>query len=157
MGSIKRNLILYNGISDCKLSNLEYFNQLNIDYTLCIPNENPDIDHVLKVWVDTCVVESEVIKTGVGKSLEGQILTGCKLIVCGDIKLKIEYVSCDAKQSVNSAHVVIPFCQYVVIPKDTSTNTLINASVRIEDIFSEKLDCKSVYNNITMMLIADLC
>ncbi|MEF9992484.1 MAG: DUF3794 domain-containing protein [Romboutsia sp.] len=157
MENIQKNLILYNGISNCTPSNIQYFNQLNIDYTLCIPNQKPDIDQITKVWLDTCVVGSEIIKTPVGASLEGQILTGYKLLVCGDIKLKIEYIACDATQSVHSAHTVIPFCEYIVLPVNTNINTLINPSIIIEDIFSEQLDCRCIYNNITMMLIANMC
>ncbi|MEG0857421.1 MAG: DUF3794 domain-containing protein [Terrisporobacter sp.] len=157
MENIQKNLILYNGISNCKPSNIQYFNQINIDFTLCLPKQKPDIDQITKVWIDTCIVESEIIKTPIGTSLEGQILTGYKLLVCGDIKLKIEYIACDTTQSVHSAHTVIPFCEYIVLPTNTNPNTLINPSIIVEDIFSEQLDCRCIYNNITMMLIANIC
>lgn len=157
MGTIQRNLISYNGISTCPFSDLPYFKQLNIDYTFCIPKQKPDIEQVVRVWVDTSVVDTEVVKTLIGTSTEGQVLTGFKLLVCGDIDLKIEYVACDTTQSVHTAHTVVPFCGYVVLPENLNLNALIKASVIVEDIASDKLDCRCVYNNITMMLIADIC
>lgn len=157
MGTIQRNLISYTGISNCKASNILYFKQLNIDYTLCIPNKKPNIDQIVRVWVDTDVIDTEIIKTPICTSIEGQVLTGYKLLVCGDIKLKIEYMACDTTQSVHTAHTSVPFCGDIVLPSNININSLIKSSVLVEDITSDRLDCRCIYNNITMMLIADIC
>lgn len=157
MKSIQRELISYNGISSCDYNDIPNFKQFNTDYVFCIPDVKPDIEQITKVWVDACVVDSEVIKTPVGTSLEGQNITGYKLLVCGDMNLKIEYVACEATQSVHTAHTTFPFCGYVVLPKDVNPNAIITATVEIEDIFSEQKDLRCVYNNITMMIIADIC
>lgn len=157
MSTIQRNLILYDGISTCQIDNLPYFNQLNIDYKFCIPKQKPDIEQLIKVWVETDVIDTEVIKTPVGTSMEGQYLTGYKLLVCADMKLKVEYETCDKTQSVHTAHATIPFCGCVSLPENTNLNTIITATISVEDISSEKLNCRCAYNNITMMLIANIC
>lgn len=157
MGTIQRDLVSYNGISSCQYKDLANFRQLNTDYVFCIPDQKPDIEQIVKVWADACVIDSEVIKTPVGTSLEGQNLTGYKLLVCGEIKLKVEYVACERTQSLHTAHTVFPFCGYVVLPKDINPNSIIKASVAIEDIFSEQMDLRCIYNNVTMMIIADVC
>lgn len=157
MGIIQRNLISYHGISTCNFSDLVYFKQLNIDYMFCIPNQKPDIEQIVKVWVDTDIIDTEVIKTTKGTSMEGQNLTGNKLLVCGDIHFKFEYITCDSTKTVHSAHTVVPFCGYVVLPENINSNEIIKTSVVVEDIFSDIVDSRCIYNNITMMLVADIC
>lgn len=157
MEKIQRNLIEYNGISKCGFKDLPHFRQVNVDYIFCIPEQKPNIEQVVKVWAEPCVMDTEIVKTPVGTSLEGQNITGYKLLVCGDMKLKIEYVACEKTQSVHTAHTTFPFCGYVVLSKDINPNAIIKASAAIEDIFSEQIDLRCVYNNITMMIIADVC
>lgn len=157
MGKVIRDLIEYNGISTCKYSNLKNFKQINVDYIFCIPEQKPDIEQIVRVWADGCVVNTHLVKTPIGTSLEGQNVTGYKLLISGDISLKVEYVACEPTQPVHTAHTKFPFCGYVVLPKDTNPNAVINAGVDIEDILSEQIDLRCIYNNITMMLIADVC
>lgn len=157
MGKISRNLIEYNGITQCKYKSVPYFKQTNEDYVFCIPNQKPDIEQIVKVWVDGCVLDTELVKTPVGTSLEGQNMTGYKLLVCGDINLRVEYVALEETQSVHTAHTTFPFCGYVVLPGDINPNSIIKASISIEDILSEQIDKRCIYNNITIMLIADIC
>lgn len=157
MAKVMRDLIEYNGINKCPYKNLPNFKQVNTDYIFCIPDQKPDIEQIVRVWADACVVDTMLVKTPVGTSLEGQNITGYKLLISGDVTLKIEYVACEATQSVHTAHTKFPFCGYVVLPEDININAIINASVSIEDIFSEQMDLRCIYNNITMMLIADIC
>ncbi len=157
MDKITRDLIEYYGIDTCPYKDLPHFNQINTDYVFCIPDVKPDIEQIVKVFAKGCVVETEIVKTPKGTSLEGQNITGYKLLVCGDINLKVEYVACDKTQSIHSAHTIFPFCGYVVLPENVNPNAIIKASISIEDIFSEQIDCRCIYNNITMMIIADVC
>ena len=157
MGKVIRDLVEYNGITVSSYKNMPNFKQMNTDYLFCIPNEKPDIEQLIRVWVDGCVVDSQLVKTPVGTSLEGQTVTGYKLLVSGDINLKIQYVACNSVQSVHTAHTKFPFCGYVVLPKDTNPNAIIRACVAIEDIFSDQSNCRCIYNNITMMIVADIC
>lgn len=157
MGKVTRDLIEYNGVMNCAYDNISYFKQINEDHIFCLPKEKPNIEQIVKVWGEACIVDKEVIKTPIGTSVEGQNITGYKLIVCGDISLKIEYVACDLTQSVHTAHTKFPFCGYVVLPKDTNLNLIIKPSVSIEDIFSEQMDLRCIYNNITLIIVADIC
>lgn len=157
MSKVQRNLIEYNGISKCSYNNLPNFKQVNLDYIFCIPESKPNIEQIVKVWADGCVINTEVVKTPIGNSLEGQIVTGYKLLVCGDINLKVEYVACEASQSMHTAHTTFPFCGYIVLPQGVNPNSIIKASIAIEDILTEQMDLRCIYNNITMLLIADIC
>ncbi|MGL6104788.1 DUF3794 domain-containing protein [Romboutsia sp.] len=157
MGSVQRSLISYQGIDSCQYTNIKNFKQFNIDYIFCIPCQKPNIEQVIKVSVEPCVEHHEVVKTPVGISLEGQEVTGYKLLVSGDMKLKVEYVADEPTQSVHTAHTTFPFCSYIVLPATFNPSSMIFPTIAVEDVFSEQMDCRCVYNNITMLLVADIC
>lgn len=157
MSKVIRDLIEYNGITVSSYKNMPNFKQMNTDYIFYIPDEKPDIEQIIRVWINADIIDSQLVKTPVGTSLEGQTVTGYKLLVSGDISLKVQYVACNAVQSVHTAHTKFPFCGYVVLPPDTNPNLMIKACIAIEDICSEKMSCRSIYNNITMMIVADVC
>ena len=151
-----RKLIEYYGICKCESNNIKNFTQVNKEYILKIPLCNPDIDEITKVWVKVCEDDVELIKTPCGKSVEGQILTGNKLLVCGRINLKIQYISCSSQQSIHTAIEEIPFCGTIVLPKGFNKYAYKKVTICVEDIFSQKLDSRNIYNNITMIFIADI-
>lgn len=157
MGKVIKDLVEYNGISALTDDNLKNFKQMNVDYTFCIPDVKPNIDQLIKVWIDSCIVESKLVKTPIGTSLEGQIVTGYKLLIAGDLFLKIEYSACNSTGSVHTAHTTIPFCGYIVLPSDINPYYIVKPGIVIEDIFSDTIDCRCVYNNITFALVAEIC
>ena len=77
-------------------------------------------------------------------------------MVTGDIEYKMQYVANETTQTLHTAHTTYPFCGYVVLPEKFNPNTMIEASVAIEDIYSDQMDLRCIYNNITMMIIVDL-
>lgn len=157
MSSNRRGLIEYNGINACSYENLPHFKQMNTDFTFCIPVQKPNIEQISKVWAKACILNQKIVKTPKGTSLEGQHVTGYKLMIQGDIEYKVEYVADVATQSLHTAHTTIPFCGYIVLPKKFNTSSFVSASALIEDIYSEQIDTRCIYNNITLMLIADIC
>lgn len=157
MDNTQRNLIEYRGIYKCPIKNNNNFNQINLEEVFCIPNQKPDMEQINKVWAEGVILDYKIVKTPIGTSLEGQVATGYKLLVCGDLKMKVEYVACEAMQTVHTAHNSFPFCAYAVLPESININTRITPNIVIEDIFSEQIDGRCIYNNITMMLIIDLC
>lgn len=157
MNKMQRELIEYNGISSYPTKNKKNFNQVNIEETFCIPRQKPDMEQINKVWAKGVIVNYEIVRTPVGISMEGQSVTGFKLLICGDIKFKVEYVSSEEMQSVHTVHTDFPFCAYVVLPKEFNANACIKPNIIIEDILSEKIDNRCIYTNITMMLLVDIC
>ncbi|MEF9992489.1 MAG: DUF3794 domain-containing protein [Romboutsia sp.] len=155
MEKVVRNLIEYNGISTYTYST-KNFRQFNIEQMDNISNKRADVDQILKVWVETKVIDTEVIKTPIGSSTEGQVATGKKLLVCGDIDIKIEYVSCDTVQNIYVENFMIPFGTYVVLPHNFNEHGIVSATIMVEDISSIKINPRCIYNNITLMAIADI-
>lgn len=157
MGKIFRNLIEYSGINEYPYDNLKNFKQATIDNNFCIPSEKPDIEQLVKVSVKSDIVHKEIVKTPIGTSFEGQESTGFKLLISGDIDLRIEYSAKNISQSIHTVHTKFPFCDYVVLPKSFSPTAMVFPTISIEDIYSEKFDCRCIYNNISLLLVVDLC
>lgn len=155
MGKVVRNLIEYSGISTHTYCNSN-FRQSHIDKLSHVKDKRADIDQITKVWINASVIDTEIIKTPVGRSKEGHVATGKKLIVCGDLNIKIEYISCDVAQSVYVENVAIPFGTYVALPNDFNEHGIVSATILVEDISSLKINSHSIYNNITLLTIADI-
>lgn len=156
MSAVIRNLIKYEGIDECNYIN-NNFKQDNIESTFCIPTVKPDIEQIVRVWSNAKIDKYKIIKTPKGESLEGQVLTGYKLGIIGEIFMKYEYVSLKREQSVHTAHNIIPFCCYIVMPQDYNEVAFIMPTVLIEDINSQQLNNRCIYSNITLMFNVEIC
>ena len=156
MGKFTRDLIEYDGVDTCSYEDISTFKQFNSDYKFMLPIEKPDIEQLIKVKAKATIEHHEVIKTPIGTSLEGQRVTGFKLLVAGDINIKYEYIASDPTQSIYSVSRNFPFCDYVVLPEDFNMSTMIFPAVSLEDIFSEQLDNRSVYNNLTIIVVVEV-
>ena len=161
MSKVMRELIEYDGITICPYENMPYFTQLNVEHLFSIPPQKPDVDRIVSVYVEGTITDSKVISTVKGKSLEGQNLDGYDVMVSGEIFMKIEYLECESCDScecnipINITETTFSFYGGIVLPQQMNIDSIVKVSVGIEDIFSEKMDLRSIYNNITMMLIAD--
>lgn len=157
MSEIVKNLIQYIGIADELPESHDVFKQLYIEDTYCLPHAKPDIEQIVRVSGEIEIKSKKVIKTPRGVSLEGQTLTGWKLVIEGVIKLMIQYVADEAEQPVHGAHVYIPFSTYIVLPENFIQGTPTTVTGYIEDIFSQQVGSRCIFNNITLLLTAEFC
>lgn len=155
MACVIRKLIEYNGIGQCNIHSLKSFKQVSKDYIFKKQECNPDIKQIMKVWVDVEIDEQKMVKTPKGESFEGQILTGYKLLVCGNIKTKIEYVGCSPYENIHTVYSIIPFSTSVTLKENINPYSFIKVSPCVEDIFVEKINDETVYGNINMLIIVD--
>jgi hypothetical protein len=157
MSDVVRNLIQYAGIADHIPESSDVFKQLNIEDTFCLPIEKPNIEQITKVIGEISIKSTKVIRTPKGVSLEGQQLTGWKLVIEGWIKIKLQYVADEPTQTVHAAHAYIPFSTYIVLPDNFIMGTPVMVHEYIEDIFTMQMDKRCIFNNITILLTADFC
>ncbi|MEF9934296.1 MAG: DUF3794 domain-containing protein [Clostridium sp.] len=162
MDNFIRDLIEYKGIdiyepNSCFMKESTSFKQSTIDVNLCVPPQKPDIEQVVKVVVDKEIVKYKVVKTPTGVSVEGQEVTGYKLLVMGDITVKVVYVALEEEQSMHSFHVIIPFCEYIVMPKDFRGLSIVTPEIYVEDIYVRQQDCRCLFGNVTLLTMADIC
>lgn len=157
MAVIVKNLIVYDGISDFKPENSNVFKQLDVEGNFCLPDAKPDIEQIVKVISEIKIKSTKVIKTPKGTSLEGQILTGWKLVIEGSIAQKIQYVADEPTQTVHAAHNNIPFSTYMVLPANFVMGTPVIVQGYIEDVFAMQNGKRCIFNNIAMLLNAYFC
>lgn len=157
MAVVVRNLIQYVGISDYIPETSTVFKQLNVEKNFCLPEAKPDVEQILKAISELKIKSTKVIKTPKGISLEGQKLTGWKIVVEGVIKQKVQYVADEPEQSVHAAHVDIPFSTFIVLPDNFIMGTPVTILGYIEDVFVQKMDGRCVFINVTILLNSDLC
>jgi hypothetical protein len=157
MANITRKLIEYQGIASpmpTLASPFAPFKQFNVQETLEIPEAKPDMEQIVTVKAELFITKTKVIKTPSAMALDGQTLTGWKLIVEGHIKQVIQYVADEPLQSVHAAHFTVPFSTFVILPHDYVEGTPVDVKGYIEDIYAEMLNCRKVFKNITILLVA---
>lgn len=152
-----RDLIEYSCVSQCVPLDLDNFKQLSVDKEVYIPCQKPNMEQLSKVSVDLSITNTRIIKTPKGTSLEGVTLTGYKLIVQGDIKYRVQYVSLGPTQSVHSAHFTIPFADFIVLPENFTSSSIITTSAFLEDIFANKVSERCIYLNSIILISAEIC
>lgn len=131
---ISNNTIEYNGIDKNFPINPTAFSQFNLNNTLCLPVGKPDISEVLRVDTKVTIERQKVIKTPKGTSLEGQTLTGYKLIAYGNISQTIIYIADDFGQSVNYVNFEESFCTFIVLSDNFNESVSIKIVPYLEDV-----------------------
>lgn len=151
------NMVEYTGINDRLPTTLSTFSQFSLTKEICIPDQKLDIERVVRVDTKIQIKACKIIKTPIATSLEGQILTGNKLVVTGIIKQIIIYISKTAEQSVHSAHFCIPFCRYIVMPLSFVSTTPVTVVPYVEDVFVQKNNHRCLLSCITILLDTKFC
>ncbi|WP_461204780.1 DUF3794 domain-containing protein [Clostridium sp. DL1XJH146] len=156
MASIVKHLIEYVGIVEYSQLPLDMtaFKQLTVEENLVIPSAKPDIEQIVRVMAEAIITSTKIIKTPRGTALEGQILTGRKIIIEGILNQKIEYVADEATQPVHAAHFKVPFSTFIVLPEDFEDGTVVTIIPYIEDIFVKQTDKRNIFKNVTLLLHA---
>lgn len=156
MKSIVRDFIEYSGITDYLPDNAIAFKQLNLQENMSLLDSHLSIDHIVKIISDVIIEEKRIIQTPVATSLEGQKLTGWKLIVEGTVREKLEYVACDLGKNINIISLNTPFSTYIVLPENLNPGRQINVNGYIEDMCIKKLDERSFFKCICLLLNAEI-
>lgn len=156
MASIIKNLIEYTGLANTEEFPLapEHFKQLIIQENLVLVDSKPDIGQIIRIMTDICITGSRIIKTPIATSLEGQILTGKKIIVEGELVQHIEYAADEPNKSVHAAHFNIPFSTFIVFPDTVSMEGFVNVIPYIEDISVQRIDKRALLMNMILFLEA---
>lgn len=157
MSLYKNDFIEYQNNNECVPIDVHGFKQINVDSRLCIPNQKPNIEQIVKISSSAVVNNTRVIKTPKGTSLEGVTLTGYKLVVEGTIEQKVQYVADVDVQSIHTAHFKTPFITYVVLPEGFNPCSFLVTSAFIEDVCAYQENCRCFYINNTLLITAEVC
>lgn len=161
MANTVHGLIEISGIADDFPVNPTNFKQLSVQETLQIPEVKPDCEQIVSVSASIEIINTRVVRTpgspaAPAVSFEGQFLTGYKLIVEGVVCQKVEYVADEPTQSVHAAHFNVPFSSYIVLPNTYVVGTPVTVTGYIEDIFVEQICKRTIFKNVTILLVAEI-
>lgn len=172
--SLNSQLIDIIGLCDLDtidFSRYPFWTQIFIAENLIIPEEKPDVEQIDSVSVGVEIFQTKVIVTPRSggqdaatpvPNYEGKVLTGRKLIIEGGLCQTMTYVGALPEQSVHTAHFIVPFSAYIVLPKTITIdstaieveklNFQVNACV--EDVFIKEWYPRQVFKNVTLLLQA---
>lgn len=129
------------------------FKQVTVQQECCISYDKPDISTIVGQSVSVEIVSTDLISTPIGVSCEGQVLTGLKLNVCGNICVDIQYICNQCGSQVTDDRCILSFCEFIVVPLD-SINNQFEVETDIEDIYQQVTNCRCYYTSVTMLLSA---
>lgn len=135
---------------------LTTFKQINVDEYLSIPDVNPDIEEINSINAEIEIKNCYVIETPKTTSVEGQILTGYKLIIHGMLKQVIQYTASEPEQSVHSAHYNITFSNFIILPKNYNLGCKLDVSGDVEDIYYDVINPRYFFKSVSLLLKAKM-
>ncbi|MGL4875838.1 MAG: SPOCS domain-containing protein [Clostridium sp.] len=153
----------YEVIGLCKLDkfacicNEEAWTQISVPQVLSLPLQKPDIEVINKIYNSIEITSTSIINTPVScvPNIEGVKLTGKKLLVEGNVCQTMIYTAGIACNSVHPVNFKIPFCTYIILDPDVDIELDSYCVVPcIEDVYSEILNERTLFMNITMFLLA---
>lgn len=145
--------------------NAIYFKEEEISEILPIPSQKPDIENILSVTIFPEVESMRIINTEVGRSNEGQVLTGTELVIELKLKEKITYVADDIAQSVHAVHYENLKSFFVVLPNEVNGNDIcdllrtnrVSVNPYIEAVNVRKLDERTIFKCVLLFIDVKLC
>lgn len=132
------------------------FKSISIEDEICKDINQPQIESIENLMTEVEILQYHIVKTIEGKSNEGQISTGCKLVVQGRAKEIIEYTSNEENRAVYSIIRNIPFSTFIVLPFDFKRGSNIILDYIIEDSRYKKSKSSGIYTVINLLLIAKI-
>lgn len=140
---------------------LTIFTEISIPEIVKLPDVKPDIEQVVSVTVDACILSLRLIETAIGRSQEFQFISGHKLVVELKLRQKIKYVADEPTQSVHAAHfenvissvfIVVPDMLLGVNIQDLFDQGRLTVTPYIEDIYAKQRGKREIFKNITVLL-----
>ena len=153
---IVRGLVEYHGICENIPKDLRSFKTLALDSIIDIKEGSSDIDDILKVRVKGEIDNSRIVRTASGVSIDGQELTGWKLVMYGRLKIQVDYSSLSKGPAVYVANYFLNFSSFITLSKKTSITSRVYPNVYVEDIHVKNLGKKKLFTTATIIITADV-
>ena len=154
-------IIKLSGDYDLSMNNKSTcFKVSNIYGGIFLPLYKPNIEEILRVNVTSTIVKKKLAiiadSSTLGISLEGQIRTKHKLIIMGNLNYDITYSPANLQQGVHTIQITIPICDYITLPNQLNSQSIISPHVVIQDVYIDRVDDRYYYINAVFMLLADI-
>ncbi|MGL4774407.1 MAG: SPOCS domain-containing protein [Clostridium sp.] len=147
MHNLNERLIEYGGISEYIPKNISSSRDVDVESIITLCKDNYKIKEVIKVTGKPKIKSQRVIKTPKGVSLEGQVLSGKKFIIEGEVKLRIDYLCEGEENKIYCLHYSENFSAGVVLHKD-----IISSNNFIPSLFMENIHCDLLSNEEILII-----
>ena len=128
------------------------FKQFSLQYYSYLESSKPNISHIVRVSNSIKIDNSSLIKTSHGISQEGQVMTGVKVSIHGEVIQNIEYISDYNNRSINSTQLTFPFHTFIVLDHEPFSVSELKIDPYIEDVFIEKICDRKIYSSFLILL-----
>lgn len=155
MNSVVRDLVEYVGLADYIPMDINNVNNFQLDDTITLSKEKPDIKQICKVSVDTYLKKGRIVKSATGNALNGDTSKGFKFIGEVVAKWRIEYVTSNNTDTIYSLNGESLITAFVSMPFDCRLTSSIISTALIDDINVQLLSCRTFMLNITGILIIE--
>ncbi|MPQ42869.1 SPOCS domain-containing protein [Clostridium tarantellae] len=158
MGLINIEKIIpnYIGSEDEKIP--KYFAQFNLDRNMLLPCRYMDYNRIETSKADLKINSVKLVETIDGRSIEGQNLTGKKLVILGNINTKFYFnclkpneCSCGSRKICTLGD-CIPFSKFIVVPNSLNENSPINLQYLIENMSTMKIYKNKIFVSLTILI-----
>lgn len=155
--NLNTTYIEYEGINapDCNSLDLITFKEFSLSEILELPFGGCDAGNILKTTATVNVLNKKLIKTPISTSIEGQVLTGLKIGIEGEVCTKITYTSDSSQQSINVLNYKTNFYISTTVPSYTKSVESIRSSVYVENISVETYSENAVCENLVLLLVLE--
>lgn len=129
---------------------IKYFKQLNIYKNIKLPHcyRRVTDKNIEAVDTDLKLISCKISDTYEGMSIEGQNLSGKKLVIAGGLDVKIYF----KPQSIHRIHMIIPFSAFIVLPAVICEKQDIKLCYFIEDVICKRLIRRRLFISVTFLL-----
>lgn len=115
-----------------------------------VPIAKPDIEEINEIHVSACIEKVKMIQT----------VMGFKLIVEGQVRIKIIYTADNTVQSVHSAHGEKSFCEYILLGgfKDCGYHLVVKSVFPgVEDVCIQDVGKRQANLGVLLILCPQIC
>ncbi|MEG0710726.1 MAG: DUF11 domain-containing protein [Niameybacter sp.] len=110
------------------------FKQVSLEQSLELPLDKPDIDVINTIGGQISLLKSYIIKTPKGIAIDGQTLTGSKLMVHALFEMSVEYASNEIDSCICTAHYTLPFSTFIILPENATPSANVPIDAKIQNV-----------------------
>ncbi|SFA96836.1 SPOCS domain-containing protein [Clostridium frigidicarnis] len=129
-----------------------YFTQFNVYNNFTINCRWIDCESIEVINSKLEILSSKIIDTVIGTSIEGQHLTGKKLILVGKIIAKINLKCFKCNNRICCIEKNIPFSTFIILPNPINEEDPINLRYLIEDATGVMISRNKLFINVTIII-----
>ncbi|MGL4762159.1 MAG: hypothetical protein ACRCWG_11985 [Sarcina sp.] len=150
-----KNLIEYIGLSKYFPNNLKIFKKATLKAPITLLDTEPSVNQITKVFLEIQLIETVLIDTATGHSLDGNILTGKKLICYALANYKIYYISNEKPQTIQFYNSKLPIVESIVVPTTYKQECNIATSIFVDDILCQSSSEKDLFLYSSFVISCD--